>query len=138
VPEYRDIDLIVEEWISPKEGRKEIFFRNLFSTAGEPQYKSSITGSVYNMLTILRVMWGLDNYLVLVDFGGWKGGWRVVVESAFTCAVMGTLVLLGKTLGLKAVNEEYTPQHLMKTWEEDEKHTIRKVKQSALAAAGTR
>lgn len=61
----------------------------------------------------------LDDLLVLVDFGGWRGGWREVVERAFSYGAMGTMALLGRMLGLKAVNREYTPKHLMGTWESE-------------------
>lgn len=111
-------DLIAEEWTDPGDGQKEIFFRNLFSTALEPQYGSKFLwlGELGKMLQIMCVMWEMDNYLVLVDFGGWKGGWRALVEAAFTYAVMGCMVTLGGLCGCKAVNDEYTPKHLFRRW----------------------
>lgn len=119
VRECKETHLVVKVWTEPGDGQKEIFFRNFFPAIGEPQYKSSMLGSVYTMLTIMCVMWELDDLLVLVDFGGWRGGWREVVERAFSYGAMGTMALLGRMLGLKAVNREYTPKHLMGTWESE-------------------
>lgn len=112
-------DLILEEWTDPADGQKEIFFRNLFSTALEPQYQSnkSWLGELWKTLQIMCVMWELDNYFVLVDFGGWRGGWRALLEAAFTYTVMGCMVTLGRLCGCRAVSEEYTPKHLIKRWE---------------------
>lgn len=112
-------DLIAEEWTDPADGQKEIFFRNLFSTALEPQsgFKFPWVGEPWKMLQIMCAMWELDNYLVLVDFGGWRGGWRALVEAAFTYAVMGSMMTLGGLCGCKAVSDEYTPQRLIKRWE---------------------
>ena len=112
-------DLIAEEWTDPADGQKEIFFRNTFSTLLEPQYKSEVSslGELRRMLQIMCVMWELDNYLVIVDFGGWRGGWRSQVEAAFTYTVMGCLMMLGRLCGCKAVSEEYTPKHLIERWE---------------------
>lgn len=115
----RGEDLIAEEWTDPADGQKEIFFRNLFSTALEPQYESNVSwlGELWKTLQIMCVMWEMDNYLVLVDFGGWRGGWRALVEAAFTYAVIGCMMTLGWLCGCRAVSEEYTPKHLMKRWE---------------------
>ena len=112
-------DLIAEEWTDPADGQKEIFFRNLFSTALEPQYQSKVSwlGGFWKMLQIMCVMWEMDNYLVLVDFEGWRGGWRELVEAAFTYAIMGCMVALGVLCGCRAVSEEYTPKHLIERWE---------------------
>ena len=112
-------DLIAEEWTDPADGQKEIFFRNIFSTLLEPRYESNMPtlGEIRKMLQIMCVMWELDNYLVFVDFGGWRGGWRAVAEAAFTYTLMGCLMILGRSLGCRAVSEEYTPKHLNERWE---------------------
>ena len=119
IEKLRGEDLIAEEWTDPADGQKEIFFRNLFSTASEPQYRSDMSwlGELWKTLQIMCVMWEMDNYLVLVDFGGYRGGWRELVEAAFTYTVMGFLMRLGRTCGCKAVNQEYTPKHLIRRWE---------------------
>ena len=112
-------DLIAEEWTDPADGQKEVFFRNIFSTLLEPQYESNTSrlGELRRMLQIMCVMWELDNYLVFVDFGGWRGGWRALVEALFTYTVMGCLMILGRFFGCRAVSEEYTPKHLSERWE---------------------
>ena len=116
-------ELVAEEWTDPADGQKEIFFRNLFSTVLEPQYGSEASwlGELCRTLQVMCVMWELDNYVVLVDFGGWRGGWRKVVETAFTYTVVGFLMTLGRICGCKGVNEEYTPRHLIQSWETERK-----------------
>ena len=111
-------DLIAEEWTDPTDGQKEIFFRNIFSTMLEPRDKSRVSSleELRRMLQIMCVMWKLDNYPVLVDFGGWRGGWRAQVEVGFTYTVMGCLMVLGRLCGCRAVSEEYTPKHLIERW----------------------
>lgn len=111
------MDLVAEEWTHPSDGQKEIFFRNLFSTAREPLYDSSIVGWVYREVQILCVMWELDNYPVLIDFEGWRGGWREWVEAGFTYGILGLAAGVGMGLGLRAVREEYTPEWLREKWE---------------------
>ncbi|CAD6583768.1 MAG: hypothetical protein ASARMPRED_001502 [Alectoria sarmentosa] len=121
VEKLKGEDLIAEEWTDPADGQKEIFFRNIFSTLSEPQYQSNTSwlGELWKTLQLMCVMWELDNYVVLVDFGGWRGGWRNLVEAAFTYGVMGFLMTLGRIFGCKAVSEEYTPKHLIQTWESE-------------------
>ena len=111
------MDLVAEEWTEPRDGQKEIFFRNLFSVVDEPGYGFGVLGGLYKMLATTCVMWELDNYPVFVDIGGWKGGLREMVEGSLTYAIMGLLMLVGRLLGLKAVNEEYTPESLIAAWE---------------------
>ena len=121
VEKLKGEELIAEEWTDPTDGQKEIFFRNIFSTILEPQYNSNVywLGQLWRTLQVNCVMWELDNYAVLVDFGGWRGGWRNVVEAALTYIVMGLLMTLGRICGCKAVNEEYTPQHLIQIRESE-------------------
>ncbi len=104
--------LVVEEWTEPADGEKEVFFRNLFSTFQEPGYKGGL-GGLWKMVQVMVVMWGLDNFVVLVDCEGWKGGWRGVVESGITYGVMGGMNFVGRAVGCRAVNEEYTPARLV-------------------------
>ena len=119
-------DLIAEEWTNPADGQKEMFFRNLFSTASEPQYASNVSwlGDLWKTLQIMCVMWEMDNYLVLVDFGGWRGGWRELVEAAFTYMVMGCMMALGRLCGCRAVSEEYTPKGLIQRWESERPKSV--------------
>ncbi len=119
VEKFKGEDLIAEEWTDPADGQKEIFFRNLFSTALEPQPRSNVSwlGGSWKTLQIMCVMWEMDNYLVFVDIEGWRGGWRELVEAAFTYALMGCMMALGRLCGCRAVNDEYTPRYLIKRWE---------------------
>ncbi|KAM0804778.1 hypothetical protein BDR22DRAFT_549408 [Usnea florida] len=126
IEKLRGEDLIAEEWTDPTDGQKEMFFRNLFSTASEPQYASDVSwlGDLWKTLQIMCVMWEMDNYLVLVDFGGWRGGWRELVEAAFTYVVMGCMMALGRLCGCRAVSEEYTPKHLIQRWKSERPKSV--------------
>ncbi len=125
-------DVIAEEWTDPADGQKEIFFRNIFSTLLEPQYKAEVSrlGELWRTLQIMCVMWELDNYVVFVDLEGWRGGWRALTEMAFTYAFMGCLMLLGRLFGCRAVHEEYTPKYLIERWESG-RPTIEYLRRSA-------
>ncbi|MCJ1457282.1 hypothetical protein MMC28_007649 [Mycoblastus sanguinarius] len=115
VQKLRETDLIVEEWTLPSDGQKEVFFRNLFSTFREPQYKSSGFGGVLAYLQVICVMWELDNYPVFIDMNGADGtGWGATAEYVVAYTVMGVSAMMGWLVGCKAVNEEYTPEYLLK------------------------
>ena len=119
VEKLRGRDLVAEEWTDPQDGEKEVFFRNIFSTAGEAQWKERRWGGVLILLQMMLVMWELDNLAVLLDLGeaGKGSGWRGALETAVTYAFMWSAAMAGRALGLKAVNEEYTPRHLLKAGE---------------------
>ena len=124
VEKYRGMDLVAEEWTDPADGEKEVFFRNLFSVTSETKYKKSWFWGLWTALTVMCVMWELDNYLVLVDFGGWKGGWRERVERWVSYAVMGAAAFLGGVVGCRAVDEEYTPVHLRDAWRDRKRKVV--------------
>ena len=119
IEKLRETDLMAEEWTDPRDGEKEIFFRNIFSTVGESQWKERWWGGVLILLQMMLVMWELDNLIVLWDLGGAGdgSGWKGAVETVVTYAFMWSAAMTGRALGLKAVNEEYTPKHLFKAWE---------------------
>ena len=121
IEKLRGRELVAEEWTDPRDGEKEIFFRNIFSTAGETQWKARWWGGVLILLQMMLVMWELDNLVVLWDLGGAGdgNGWRGVLQTAVTYAFMWSAAMMGRAMGLKAVNEEYTPRHLLKTWEKE-------------------
>lgn len=117
----REMDLVAEEWTDPRDGEKEIFFRNIFSTAGELQWKERWWGGVLILLQMMLVMWELDNLVVLFDLGGAGdgSGWRGAAETVVTYAIMWSAAMAGRALGLKAVTDEYTPRHLFEAWEKE-------------------
>ena len=121
VEKLRETDLVAEEWTDPRDGEKEIFFRNIFSTVGESQWRERWWGGIVMWLQMMLVMWELDNLIVLFDLGeaGDGSGWRGVVETAATYAFMWFAAMTGRALGLKAVNNEYTPNHLLMAWEKE-------------------
>ncbi|KAL6713133.1 hypothetical protein ACLMJK_009254 [Lecanora helva] len=115
VEKLREVDLVVDEWTDPADGEKEIFFRNMLSTFQEPGYQRG-TGQLLMYLQVLVVMWEGDNFNVMLDCQGWKGGWRRVVEECISYAFMGFVALLGRMVGCRGVNEEYTPPYLVQSW----------------------
>ena len=119
IEKLRGMDLVAEEWTDPGDGEKEVFFRNILSTLKESQWREGWWGGSLMLLQIMLVMWEMDNPVVLLDLGGAGdgGGWRGAVETAVTYAFMWLVAMMGKALGLKAVNEEYTPDHLLRAWE---------------------
>ena len=118
VKELREKELVVEEWTDPADGEKEVFFRNLFSTFEEPAYVGRWMGwgSILAWLQVMSVMWEGDNFVVVVDCGGGSGGWRRMMEDGFAYALMGGAWTVGRMVGCKGVNREYTPEHLMERW----------------------
>ena len=115
-------DLEAEEWTSPADANKEIFFRNLFSGFQEPRAQSGRFGPWITIIQVFMVMWALDNPLVLVDLGGAEYGtrWQWVaakIENLVAFVVMGGASVVGQWLELKPVNREYTPVWLMEKWE---------------------
>ena len=119
IEKLRGEDLVAEEWTDPKDGEKEVFFRNIFSTVGEAQWKERWWGGGLMLLQMMIVMWELDNLVVLLDLGGPGNGSGCsgAVETLVTYAFMWSAAMAGRALGLKAVNEEYTPRHLLKAGE---------------------
>lgn len=113
VEKLKGIDLVVEEWTEPRDGEKEIFFRNLFSVVGETRWREreSWWGGIMMWVQLMLLMWELDNFEVVWDLGG--GG----VETGVTYGVMGLGAVVGRAMGLRAVREEYTPEDLLENWE---------------------
>lgn len=106
--EWKDV-LLVREWSDPKDGQKEVFFRNLagivFDSPSGP-WKSQVHKMLGNwwMEWQLWVVFGsLDNYPAI--FGGkWKSIEFVAVH--ILCMV---LRFLGTAVGLRGEYDEYTP-----------------------------
>ncbi|KAI2617603.1 hypothetical protein GGS26DRAFT_401145 [Hypomontagnella submonticulosa] len=101
-------ELVVREWTEPKDGAKEVFFRNLNglildAAAGERRGKEgkgvSAWGEAILTLELWNLFWRADNYPVTLG-PGWVG--RVA-----TRVMMGAAVALGWVVGCCGVYEEY-------------------------------
>ncbi|KAI1655271.1 hypothetical protein F4813DRAFT_186502 [Daldinia decipiens] len=89
-------ELVVREWTEPRDGAKEMFFRNLngiiLDAAGG--------GDALVTLELWNLFWRADNYPVTAVGAGWVGG-------VATRAAMGVAVVVGWVLGRRGVYEEY-------------------------------
>ncbi|KAL9133403.1 MAG: hypothetical protein Q9175_005416 [Cornicularia normoerica] len=96
-----------EEWTTPADGEKEVFFRNLLSAASEP--RNGILGEIFRFIHILIIHQGLDTRMVFLDMGPESGnGWRGMVEEMIWWVVIGITGLIGGIMGLRPVSEAYT------------------------------
>ncbi|KAI1774991.1 hypothetical protein F4818DRAFT_57692 [Hypoxylon cercidicola] len=101
-------DLVVREWTEPRDGAKEIFFRNLngiildgtSSGDGGGGGSGSAWGGAMLTLELWNLFWRADNYPVVLN-DGWLG-------AAATRVLMGAAVALGWVLGRPGVYEEYS------------------------------
>ncbi|KAI2462944.1 hypothetical protein F4781DRAFT_156802 [Annulohypoxylon bovei var. microspora] len=91
-------ELVVREWTEPKDGAKEVFFRNLnglvLDASGGGGWRSTLLE-----LELWNLFWRADNYPVV-----WNAGW---VGGVATKVLMGAAVALGWVLGCRGVYEEY-------------------------------
>ena len=102
-------DMLLEEWTSPNDRLKEVFFRQLLSAVMEPRHEFS----ALKPLHILTIMAGLDSRPVLLDLGSeGSNGWRGQVEELISWVILVTARLLGTVVGLQPVTQEYTPKRL--------------------------
>ncbi|KAI1453473.1 hypothetical protein F4805DRAFT_366596 [Annulohypoxylon moriforme] len=95
-------DLVVMEWTDPKDGAKEVFFRNLNGIVLDATTAVEKSGSWSGKLLeieLWNLFWRADNYPVVLN-AGWFG--RVVTK-----VLMGAAVTLGWILGRPGVYEEY-------------------------------
>lgn len=99
------IDLLVREWTDPKDGKKEVFFRNLAGIIEDFTSRSWI-GHWWTEWQLWVVFGALDNYPAVLG-GRWRGVEWVLVH--LLCLVLG---VLGKAVGLKGEYSEYTPRAL--------------------------
>ncbi|KAI1440867.1 hypothetical protein F5Y02DRAFT_324452 [Annulohypoxylon stygium] len=96
-----DGELVVREWTEPKDGAKEIFFRNLNGLvldATTNKREGSWTNTFLE-IELWNLFWRADNYPVVLGTG-WVGG-------VATKMVMGFAVTLGWIFGCRGVYEEY-------------------------------
>ncbi|KAK6958351.1 hypothetical protein Daesc_001150 [Daldinia eschscholtzii] len=94
-------DLVVREWTEPKDGAKEMFFRNLNGIILDASTTSGKgAGEALVMLELWNLFWRADNYPVTLGTG-WVG--RLATRAA-----MGVAAVLGWVLGRTGVYEEYS------------------------------
>ncbi|KAI0893795.1 hypothetical protein F4806DRAFT_136200 [Annulohypoxylon nitens] len=94
-------ELVVREWTEPKDGAKEVFFRNLNGLVLDAA-TSGREGSWTNTfleIELWNLFWRADNYPVVLSTG-WIGG-------VATKVVMGLAVTLGWAFGCRGVYDEY-------------------------------
>ncbi|KAF3059427.1 hypothetical protein GL218_05149 [Daldinia childiae] len=88
-------ELVVREWTEPKDGAKEMFFRNLNGIILDAAAGSDALVT----LELWNLFWRADNYPVTLGVG-WVGG-------VATRAAMGVAVVMGWVLGRRGVYKEY-------------------------------
>ncbi|OTB05554.1 hypothetical protein M426DRAFT_319818 [Hypoxylon sp. CI-4A] len=92
-------ELVVREWTDPKDGAKEVFFRNLNGMLLDAKTARSRWDEALLQLELWSLFWRADNYPVVCG-AGWFGG-------VVTKVVMGVAVVLGWALGRVGVYGEY-------------------------------
>ncbi|KAI1383070.1 uncharacterized protein F4822DRAFT_91795 [Hypoxylon trugodes] len=97
-------ELVVREWTEPRDGGKEVFFRNLNGIILDATAKTETGwrrrwGDKMLELDLWNLFWRADNYPVV-----WGTGF---VGGVATKVVMGAAVALGWVLGFKGVYKEY-------------------------------
>ncbi|KAF8854087.1 hypothetical protein BDZ45DRAFT_806089 [Acephala macrosclerotiorum] len=113
--------LIVQEWTEPRDGEKEVFFRNLSSVI-EDETKNGPPREWWLTWQLFVIFWGLDNWPVLLASSdvpivgkilgvGGLGSW---FEWVVTHIALGLAAWIGGLVGLKSVYLEYTPARLLK------------------------
>ena len=108
----------IEEWTTPADREKEVFFRNLLSAVSEP--RNGVLGEILRFFHVVIIYQGLDSSMVVLDMGSEGGkGWRGMVEEMVWWVVLGLAVLIGTVFGLKPVSEAYTPGDLMSKVDEN-------------------
>jgi hypothetical protein len=117
---WESVDVVVEEWTSPADGRKELFFRNQFS-----YYKDHFEGVVMKGVGVMDlpglikgmgIMMGfmdyMDGYMLIGGVGWGEDGKAVWWARWLTHGVEGTMKFLGKLMSWRWWWEEYTPEAL--------------------------
>lgn len=142
-------EVIVEEWTDPVDMEKALFFWNLngviqpltiaTTTAASPRpsMRQSIAkwliGSYWVDFQLFVIFWHLDNFPVLfevVSLEKWTGMgviWLLVerleyaMEYVVTYGVLFVASLVGRVVGVKAVEERRTPRALWDAWSKEGK-----------------
>lgn len=106
--------LLVREWTDPRDGEKEIFFRNIAGVVNEPK-----PPLIQNGHWLLFWIWGWwvewqiwvigargDNFPAILE------GKRPIFERLLVHLICWMAVFSGKAIGLKGRYDEYTPLEL--------------------------
>lgn len=102
-------ELVVREWTDPRDGAKEVFFRNvnglILDADADDDDDDRRSGGTWSgallKLDLWNLFWRADNYPVVLGSPGWLG-------TTATRALMGVAVTLGWVLGCRGVYEEYS------------------------------
>ncbi|KAI8629076.1 hypothetical protein F5Y19DRAFT_433898 [Xylariaceae sp. FL1651] len=98
-----DEELIVREWTDPKDGQKEVFFRNLNGLILDAIKDGDGSWRMRTLdLELFNLFWRQDNWPVML-----RQSWPSWIQGAATRAVLMGAVVLGKILGCNGVYDEY-------------------------------
>lgn len=119
----REEELVVREWTDPRDGDKEVFFRNLNGmildfVKGREEMSREVDEAKRAMSWVERyggkwmlenelrcLFWKCDNWPILLRQDSWWPGWA---QWAVTKTVLGGSVLLGGCVGRGGVYKEYS------------------------------
>lgn len=133
--------MVVEEWTSPSDVSKPLFFWNLNGVIMGERSNDSVErkeksgrekvaewglGRWWVPFQLFVIFWELDNWPVFVDMGWyedgsfpeWIGGERLNrgVEHTMTWMVLMVVRLIAWVFGVEGVKEERTPKALWEAW----------------------
>ncbi|KAI1088156.1 hypothetical protein F5B19DRAFT_472438 [Rostrohypoxylon terebratum] len=97
-------ELVVREWTEPRDGMKEVFFKNLNGLVLDAAAAAACGGgsgwkNALLEIELWNLFWRADNYPVVLGTG--------LIGGVATKVVMGLAVTLGWVLGCQGVYEEY-------------------------------
>ncbi|KAI1342475.1 hypothetical protein F5Y15DRAFT_305369 [Xylariaceae sp. FL0016] len=97
-------ELVVKEWTDPKDGQKEVFFRNLNSIIIDAINDGEGSRRLRWLdLELMNLFWRLDNWPLVLGTS-WPG-W---IHGIATRLMMLGSVALGKVVGCRGIYDEYT------------------------------
>jgi hypothetical protein len=121
-PGWEEEDVVFEEWNTPVDGQKEVFFRNLFGFVkdhfeGPINGKLRLTavlGLLLHAMELLNSSRALDNYMLFmpVSMGRARSGRPSALGRATTYSIYRVAQLVSWVCGYSWWREEYTPVEL--------------------------
>ncbi|KAH9886802.1 hypothetical protein F4778DRAFT_757770 [Xylariomycetidae sp. FL2044] len=98
-------ELVVKEWTDPKDGEKEVFFRNINGIVLDAFREGDGSWRMRTLdLELMSLFWKMDNWPVFLNMS-WPG-WA---QNLVTKTVIAGSVLFGRLVGCKGVHDEYAP-----------------------------